>query len=462
MLLMASPYSFGMDVATQRCAAIVLWVAAWWIMEPVHTSVTALLPLVLFPLLGVMKVEDVSTEYGDKIIFLFIAGFFFGKVIEHWGLHRRIALWVLTSVGGRSVRLVLGFILATALISMWVSNTATALMMMPVAAAVSNGVKQPNLQKSIILGVGYASSIGGLGTMIGTPTNAIAISYIEKNIGAHVSFAQWLLVGFPLMLLLSLACWLLLIKCFPIEAGRSTISNARQQQEALLAELKALGPISIPQKRFLWVFGAVVLAWVSGSLFWYKKLPYCNDTVVALVGAILMFLTPSGIRDNSSDATKQNLLSWPVAVTIPWGIVILFGGGLALAKGIDKSGLALWLGTQLQVLSALPGWLVLPVVLAFVVLLSEVASNIATAAMMMPVLAAMCAGMGIEPQGVLLGATMAASFGFGLPVAAAANGIAFGTGYLRSQDMMRAGFLLDLVAVLLLYLFVWGVFPRVF
>jgi solute carrier family 13 (sodium-dependent dicarboxylate transporter), member 2/3/5 len=460
---MAMPLSFGMDMATQRCAAIVLWIAAWWIMEPVHTSVTALLPLVLFPLLGVMRVEEVSAEYGDKIIFLFIAGFFFGKVIEHWGLHRRIALWVLTTIGGRSERLVLGFILATALISMWVSNTATALMMMPVAAAVATGIQQVNLQKSIILGVGYASSIGGLGTMIGTPTNAIAISYIEKNMGVHVSFGQWLLIGFPLMLLLVTACWLLLIKIFPVEESAVNTASARRQQESLNAELKALGPMNSPQKRFLWLFGAVVLAWVSGSLFWYKWLPSCNDTVVAMTGAILMFLMPSGnISQERNAATRHTLLTWPVAVTIPWGIVVLFGGGLALAKGIEKSGLATWLGMQLQVLSTLPTWMVVPVVLAFVVLLSEVASNIATAAMMMPVLAAMCAGMGIESQGVLLGATMAASFGFGLPVAAAANSIAFGTGYLRSRDMMRVGFLLDLVAVFLLSVFVWGIFPLVF
>lgn len=453
--MLALPVPTGLGPAAWYCAAAVLWMALWWMLEPVHTAVTALLPLVLFPLCGVLKMEAVGAEYGDRLIFLFIAGFFFGKSIEHWGLHRRLALWVVVAIGGRAERLVLGFMLATALISMWVSNTATAVMMAPVAAAVAANSAQQNLQKALLLGVGYACSIGGLGTMIGTPVNAIAIAYLERNLQIRIGFAQWFAVGFPLMLSLVLLCWLLLLRFFPLERQAAPT-------DALKAQLRALGPLGSPEKRLLWLFGAVVLGWVSGALLWYRWFPACNDTVVALVGAILLFVVPPSGPSRAGPDRPEALLTWPLATTIPWNVVILFGGGLALAKGIEQSGLATWLGGQMQALAVLPTWLLVPVVLLFVVLLSEIASNIATAAMVMPILAALCAGIGLEPQGLLLGATMAASFGFGLPVAAAANSIVYATGYFRSRDMMRVGFLLDLLAVALLSLFVALVFPLVF
>ncbi len=473
-----APTPAGMPWPAQITAAITLWIAVWWITEPIEMAATSLLPLVLLPLAGVASLKTVAAEYGNEIIFLFMAGFFMGKSIERWQLHRRIALRMVLWIGTDPSRTVLGFMVATAFISMWISNTATAVMMTPVAIAVaaqSEGMAgYKNFSKSLLLGVGYACSIGGLATMIGTPTNAIFIAFAQQNMGETVTFGKWLLFGFPFALTLLWVCWKMLVWMFPVgKDGAKTIDSHEHLREQLLE----LGPITKPEKRLLWVFGAVILAWISGSLLWYKplnlwihlhmaglplpekmdKLPaYCSDTVVAILGAILFFVMPAG-----SSKEKTTLLDWPTASRIPWAILLLFGGGLALAKGFDLSGLAVWFGEQLKGLGYLPHALILLVVLSAVVLLSEVASNIATASMMMPVLAALAGSIGSHPFGLLLSATIAASFGFGLPIATAPNSIVFATGHMSTRDMARAGFLLDALAVLLLLAFVYVLLPLV-
>jgi sodium-dependent dicarboxylate transporter 2/3/5 len=361
---------------------------------------------------------------------------------------------------------------------MWISNTATAVMMTPVAIAVATQVKMgkgsSNFAKALLLGVGYACSIGGLATVIGTPTNAIFLSYAQQNLKETVSFGKWLMFGLPFSAALLIICWQLLIRMFPFDKG---VEAGVESQTQIKNELKNLGPVSLPERRVIWIFGAVILAWVSGSLIWYKpfniwvhtnlaglpvpenidRIPaYCSDTVVALIGALLFFTLPAG-----SKSEKTTLLDWPTAVKIPWGVLILFGGGLALAKGFDLSGLALWFGEVLKALGNLPHALILFMVLIVVVVLSEVASNIATASMMMPVLAALAGTLGAHPFGLLMSATLAASFGFGLPIATAPNSIVYATGHMSTRDMARAGFLLDILAILLLLLFVYGLLPIV-
>ncbi len=477
-LVALAPTPAGMPWPAQITAAITLWIAVWWITDPIEMAATSLLPLVLLPLAGVASLKTVGAEYGNEIIFLFMAGFFMGKSIERWQLHRRIALRMVLWIGTDPARTVLGFMAASALISMWISNTATAVMMTPVAIAVvaqSEGMAgHKNFAKSLLLGVGYACSIGGLATMIGTPTNAIFIAFAQQNMGETVTFGKWLLFGVPFALSLLWVCWKLLIWMFPVEGNGS---KSIDSQDHLRNQLLELGPISKPEKRIFWVFGAVILAWVSGSLLWYSplnqwihvhmaglplpenldKLPaYCSDTVVAIIGAILFFLMPAG-----SPNEKTTLLDWPTASKIPWAILLLFGGGLALAKGFDLSGLAVWFGEQMKGLGFLPHAVILLVVLSAVVLLSEVASNIATASMMMPVLAALAGSIGSHPFGLLLSATMAASFGFGLPIATAPNSIVFATGLLSTRDMAKAGFLLDALAVLLLLAFIYILLPIV-
>lgn len=465
LLMAVIPTPAGLSYQAQLTAGITLWIAVWWITEPVKTAVTSLLPLVLFPLMGILPIKSISSEYGNEIIFLFIAGFFIGKTIEKWGLHRRIALNMVLIMGSNPSRMVLGFMVATASISMWISNTATAVMMTPVAIAVGQQVgsdkNSRNFQIALLLGVGYACSIGGLATIIGTPTNAIFISFVQAKMGETVSFWKWFLLGFPVATVLLLICWQLLIRIFPLPDELGAHDHSRQ---TIKAELERLGKITVPERRLVITFGLVVLAWVSGSILWYKYVPNCNDTVVAVAGAVMMFLIPAG--GAGQDETNRHgspLLDWPTAVTIPWDIILLFGGGLALAKGFDISGLAPWMGEQLKGLSHWPHALILLTVLVVVVVLSEVASNIATASMMMPVLAALAVSIGSNPFGLCLSATMAASFGFGLPVATAPNSIVFASGYMTTKDMAKAGFLLDLLAILLLlgsmYLllpWVWG------
>ncbi|HLP92637.1 MAG TPA: DASS family sodium-coupled anion symporter [Saprospiraceae bacterium] len=479
LLMVLIPAPPGMSWAAQLTAGITLWIAVWWISEPVEMAATSLLPLILLPLTGVASLKVVAAEYGNEIIFLFMAGFFMGKAVERWQLHRRIALRMVWWIGADPSRTVLGFMVATAFISMWISNTATAVMMTPVAIAVAvgqnkNGPVDANFAKALLLGVGYACSIGGLATVIGTPTNAIFLSYAQQKMGETVSFGKWLMFGLPFTAALLLICWQLLIRMFPFGQQPGSAFHSRAQ---IKEQLQAMGTVSVPERRVMWIFGAVILAWVSGSLIWYKplnlwihtalagmpvpevldKVPaYCSDTVVALIGALLFFTIPAGDKQN-----ETTLLDWPTAVKIPWAILILFGGGLALAKGFDLSGLAGWFGEVLKALGNLPHALILLVVLAVVVILSEVASNIATASMMMPVLAALAGSLGAHPFGLLMSATLAASFGFGLPIATAPNSIVYASGQMSTRDMARAGFLLDALAILLLLGFVYGLLPFV-
>jgi sodium-dependent dicarboxylate transporter 2/3/5 len=446
-VVLTLPVPEGLEWRARVTAGITLWIAAWWITEPVKPSVTSLLPLVLFPLLGIMPLKSVSSEYGNEIIYLFMAGFFIGKTIEKWNLHKRIALKLVFLMGTNPSRMVLGFMVATAAISMWISNTATAVMMTPVAIAVGqqlgSGDQNRNFRIALLLGVGYACSIGGLATIIGTPTNAIFISFVEAKMGQTVSFWNWFLIGFPVSTAILFVCWRLLLVLFPLP---DTSGRDDHSREMLNRELAALGPLSVPEKRLLTIFGVVVTAWVTGSLVWYQYVNNCNDTVIAVAGAILLFLTPSG----DGKGEESPLLDWGTAVTIPWDIILLFGGGLALAKGFDSSGLALWIGEQLRGLSSMPHALILLSVLVVVVFLSEIASNIATASMMMPVLMALAGSIGASPLGLCLSATMAASFGFGLPIATAPNSIVFASGYMSTRDMARAGFILDIMAILIL------------
>jgi solute carrier family 13 (sodium-dependent dicarboxylate transporter), member 2/3/5 len=445
--------NFGLERPAQMMLGIVLWMGIWWIFEAVPLAVTALLPLVLFPATGIASLKKTATEYSNEIVFLFLAGFILGKAIEKWQLHRRIALAMIAKIGTREPQILLGFI------SMWISNTATAIMMLPVALAVAGKSKFDeksgnNFAKNLMLGIAYAASIGGMATVIGTPTNAIFLNFVkEKYPDQTVSFGKWLAFGLPYATILLIFCWWMLCRIFPMQ----NIDN-QQEKHVIFDELKKLGRISAPEKRVLLLFGLVIFGWVGGSFFWYgwfEKVLGIGDAFVAISGAILLFLIPAdGFRG-------EKLMDWPTAEKIPWGVLLLFGGGLAMATGFEASGLAKSLAEGLKSLTNWPiFWLIL-VVLLVIVLLSEVASNIATASMMMPVLAALAGILGIEPVGILMIATLASSVGFMLPIATAPNTIVFSSGYLRTKDMIRAGFWLDLAAIFLLLAFVFWVMPTV-
>jgi solute carrier family 13 (sodium-dependent dicarboxylate transporter), member 2/3/5 len=465
--------NFGLERPAQITLGITIWMALWWIIEPVPIAVTSLLPLILFPVTGVLPLKITAAEYGNEIVYLFLAGFILGKAIEKWQLHRRIALTMVFAIGTNPKQIVLGFMVATAFISMWISNTATAIMMLPVALAVAGrpGVvpgnvvsdasnqtesrgASSNFSKNLMLGIGYAASIGGMATIIGTPTNAIFISFMKQNYPEQtVSFGKWLAFGLPFAAILLMFCWWMLLRVFPMKSGEN-----EQNSSIIGQELANLGKISTSEKRVLWLFGLVIFGWVSGSLVWYKwfdKPLGVGDTVVALVGAIGLFLIPA------KGISGEKLMDWKTAEKLPWGILLLFGGGLALAKGFDVSGLAKWLGNLMIGLQSLPMAVILLLIFALIVLLSEVASNIATASMMMPVLNSLALALGIAPFGLLMTATLAASVGFMLPIATAPNTIVFSSGHLTTRDMMRAGFWLDLAAILLLIVFIFSVMPLV-
>ncbi len=460
LVLAAVPLFAEMTHAARLTLGVTVWMSIWWISEVVHVTVTALLPLVLFPLCGVLPLRSVSAEFGSEIIFLFLSGLLFGQAIERWSLHTRIALYLVSRLGHRPAHIVLGFMVATAFLSMWISNTATAAMMTPVAIAVSSGQREEeamggtNFRKALMLGLAYACSIGGMATLVGTPTNAVFLGYVRSELQRDVSFWHWFAFAFPFAVSLLLLCWWLLMRIFP--PGRTSSSEAAHYSRALREYLSELGPLTSAERRLMLLFGAVILCWLTGSLLWYRWVPNSNDVVVAVTGAILLFVVPAG-----KAAPGQPLLNWAAASRMPWGVLFFFGGGLALARGFESSGLAGWLGGQMRELGNWSPWVIALVVFAVVSFISEIASNVATASIMMPVLAALASGIGLDPFGLLLGAAIAASFGFALPVATAPNTIVFSSGYLRTRDMVRAGLLLDVIAVLLLLAFAHVALPLV-
>ncbi|WP_154856377.1 SLC13 family permease [Cyclobacterium xiamenense] len=458
----------GLSESGTSLLAITFWIAIWWITEAIPIAATALLPLVIFPLTGVMGIKATSIPYSDPMVLLYMGGFMIAVSIEKWNLHKRIALQIISFLGTDLKKIILGFMVATAFLSMWISNTATSLMMLPIAIAVvmqvsqSNEAVQQTLGQSLMLGIAYSASIGGLATIIGTPTNVILVGVVKSTYGIEISFGEWMLIGFPIALGLLLICWYYLVNWafhFP-----NTL-KLRGGKEEIKRQLAELGPISRQEKRVLWVFIGVSFSWISRSFLLQQFVPALTDTIIALTGVLLLFVIPAG------NEKKEQLLDWKVAEKIPWGILILFGGGLALAEGFQETGLANWIGEQFIQLQNFPFWLFLLLIIAAVNFLTEITSNVATASMLLPILAAVALAMGVHPYGLMIGATMAASCAFMLPVATPPNAVVFGSGYLTIPVMMRTGFFLNLLSIafiLMLILFylpwIWNfsilVFPE--
>ena len=423
-----------------------VWIALWWITEAVPIAVSALLPIVLFPLSGGLDVHATASAYGNPMIFLFIGGFIIAVAIERWHLHKRIALHIIVLMGTDSAWIILGFMLATAVLSMWISNTATTLMMMPIGLSVVRQLQdamnkdiaeQPVFGKALMLSIAYAASIGGIATLIGTPTNVILSAMVKQLFDYEITFSDWFLFAFPLSAILLIFSWLYLVHiAFPLKYVR--ISGG---DERLRRQLEAMGPLSEPEKRVLWVFITTALAWMLRSYLLVKWIPGINDTVIALIGAIMLFIIPSG------QGGEQRLLHWEDAVKLPWGIILLFGGGLALAAGFKDSGLALWLGERMHTLHDLPYVLLILMVIAAVNFLTEITSNVATASVILPVLAALAQAIHMPPLGLMVAATVAASCAFMLPVATPPNAVVFGSGEISMSDMVRAGLRMNFISI---------------
>jgi sodium-dependent dicarboxylate transporter 2/3/5 len=438
-------------------AAVTAWMALWWITDVIPVYVTAMLPLALFPLLGTATVEEAAGAYGDPLIFLFFGGFILALALERWGLHRRVALTVLRSVGSRPDHVIGAFMGITAFISLWVTNTATTLMMLPVALSVADTLaeSQPagrpadprtaNVATALMLGVAYAASIGGMGTMIGTAPNVFVASFINTRLQMEISFLEWMMLAMPIVILLLVGTWWLLTRGI-FRLGREPLPGTHTVLEGLAG---ALGPVMPAERRTAVVFLLAAAAWIFRGLLGdvtlagLKPFAGLTDAGVAIGAAILLFVLPAG-RGHGSEM----LMDWNTAKRVPWGLLLLFGGGLSLAASFEQTGLAAYVAAQGQGLEKLPVWVLVMCIATVVVFLSEIASNVATATTVVPVLAALAVGAGLAPVPLVLAACFAASCGFMLPVATPPNAIVYGTGRVTAGQMARAGFLLNVMGIL--------------
>lgn len=448
----------GLSESGIAMLAVTAWIAIWWITEAIPIAATALLPLVLLPSLGALPMSNTASSYSHPMVLLYMGGFMIAMAIEKWNLHKRIALNTIYLIGTNIQRIILGFMIATAFLSMWISNTATSLMMLPIALAVvtqlspqtGNKPSEPNkIGKALMLGIAYAASIGGVATLIGTPTNIILAGVVKELYGYEISFNQWLLFGFPIAFILLLVCWLYLVRfAYPFDKSFSISSGKEEIEKQLLL----LGPMTIEEKRVSWVFGMVSFAWISRTFLIQEFIPALDDTMIAIAGVVILFVIPSSDR-------KTKLLDWKTAEKIPWGILILFGGGLSLAEGFKVTGLASWIGNQFVFLDFIAFGLFLLIIIASVNFLTEITSNVATASMILPILAAVSYSMGVHPFGIMFGATLASSCAFMLPVATPPNAVVFGSGYLSIPDMFKAGLWMNLLSILIITLFTYFILP---
>ncbi len=442
------------------------WMAIWWLSEPVPLGATSLLPIVLFPLLGARSAKDAAAPYANELVFLFLAGFLLAAALEKWNAHSRIAYAIVSAIGGGARRVVLGVMLATGFVSMWISNTATAAMMYPIAVAVGAlfgaGRAADSTRTALMLGVAYAASIGGMATLVGTPPNLIFAGAARELAGREVSFLDFMMIGTPIAAVLLPLCWVLLV--FVLFRGRVDLGAGARQT---LAERRAaLGPLRGGEARTAVVFLATVAAWLFrerkelGSIVipgLADLAPGLTDASVGLAGALLLFV----VTDRAPRRGGRPLLTWREAREIPWEVLLLFGGGLSLAAAMESSGLARWLGGGMASLAGSSRLAVYAGLAGVVLALSELASNTAVAAMAMPIAASLAPVVGEPPVGLMLIVALAASTGFALPVATPPNTIIFGSGQVSVRQMARAGILLDLVAIAVIVLAVSVLYPLV-
>ncbi|MFN3581639.1 MAG: SLC13 family permease [Pseudomonas sp.] len=443
-LLLPSPE--GMSAEAWKALGLMLLMATWWSTEAIPIPATALLPIVLIPALGLGNVAAATAPYANPIIFLFMGGFVLGLAMQRWNLHKRIALMTLLAVGSKPRNQIAGFMLATAFLSMWVSNTATTIMMLPIGLSVISmlGGQNPEAVRryasALLLAIAYAASVGGIATLIGTPPNALLAGYLSESHQIQVGFAQWMLIGVPVAASMLLAIWLWLARRdFGLGDGAGSGQALRQQ-------LRELGRMSLGETLVAIVFVLTAAAWIFQPLLSAQLLPWLNDTVIAIAAAVVMFLIPVQLK------SRTFLMDWDTAKDMPWGVLLLFGGGLAMASVITSSGLAVWIAESLGVLSILPALLMLALVVAVIIFLTEVTSNTATAAAFLPLLGALAVSQDISPIVFAVPAAIAASCAFMMPVATPPNAIVFGSGHLHIGEMIRAGFLLNLVGIVVVTL----------
>jgi sodium-dependent dicarboxylate transporter 2/3/5 len=442
--LLLLPAPAGLDAAAWRTAAVGSLMAVWWITEALPIAATALVPLVLFPPLGIADIDGAATPYANPLIFLFMGGFIIAQAMQTWRLHRRIALGIVRWVGVNPSSIVVGFILASAFLSMWVSNTATALMMLPIGLSIIDLTRDrlaergepmpPHFGVVLVLSIAYACNVGGMGTLIGTPPNALLAGFFSESYGVEVGFAQWMVVGLPLVAVALPLVYAVLTRVYPIE-----LETLPGGADIIDEEQAKLGAITTAETRVAVVFGATALLWMTRPLL-SEVVPGLSDAGIAIGAGLALFLIPAGTEDRA-------LLGWADAEELPWGVLILFGGGLSLAAAISDTGLAEWMG---QGVNALGGWPILAVLVstvALIVALTEITSNTATTAAFLPILGAVAVGLGENPFLLTVPAALGASCAFMLPVATPPNAIVYGSDLLTIPQMSRVGVWLNLLFV---------------
>jgi solute carrier family 13 (sodium-dependent dicarboxylate transporter), member 2/3/5 len=451
--------------------AMLVWMAVWWMTEAVDIEVTALLPLVAFPLAGIMSIDETAAPYASSVVFLFLGGFILALAIQRCGLDRRIAFVTLRLVGTTPGRLVAGMLATCAFLSMWISNTAAAAMMVPIAIAVvdlvlrtktgsgfdpkqgipADQVDARNFATALALAIAYGASIGGVATLIGSPPNGIAAKFIQQTYGIEISFLKWLSVGLPLTLLFLPVAWFILVRV----AFRSRLGPVEGGREYLDAELRKLGPLTGAERAVLAVFVGTILLWITRPWVVAIKVgaaaPFAGltDAGVAMLAAIVLFLIPVGGK------VGLRAMDWNYAVQLPWGVLMLFGGGLSLAAATEATGVAAFIGSMTQHLGGLPVIAVVVAIVALTVFASELTSNTAQVALMLPLLAAAAPGLGVPPGLLLIPCTLAASLAFMMPVGTPPNAIVFGTGLVKIPQMVRAGVMLNLAGIALVTAFAY-------
>ena len=450
ILMFIGPFE-GLSQPAHSILSSTLWIAIWWITEAIPIAATALIPIVLFPLSGGLDLSATTASYGHKFVFLYLGGFLIAIGIEKWKLHKRIAINIISFIGIDARRVILGFMLATAFLSMWISNTATSVMMLPIGIAIIKQLNENKIfGKALMLGIAYSASIGGVATLIGTPPNLVLAGVVSEIYGHEITFSKWFLFGFPISIILLFFCWIYLTRvAYKFESNSFPGGKAEIQTIK-----KELGPISFEEKLVAIVFALAGLCWISRSFFLQKILPSLDDTIIAISFGLLLFILPSKQKSAA-------LLSWRDTINLPWGIIILFGGGMALARAFETSGLALWLGELMTSFSVLPLFLLILLLIAAVNFLTEITSNLATTAMLLPVLAPLALEINIHPFGLMVGAAVAASCAFMLPVATPPNAVVFGSGYLKIQDMVTRGVIMNIFSIILITLMVYIILPIV-
>ncbi len=448
VVMLALPAPAGMETTAWHVAAMTVLMAIWWMTEAMPLTVTALLPFLLVPAFGVMDANAIAKEYYSPILFLILGGAFLALAIERVGLHRRLALALLKRAAPTATGLLFAFMAATALLSMFISNTSTTLIMIPIALAVvrAGGVREGETEGfagAVMMGIAFAASIGGLGTLVGSPTNAIAAGLIEKALGLRISFLDWAIYGVPVVLLATPAAMMIVTRVQRLSAhpfdGQGAAAALGQQAIWSTAE-----------RRVVPVFLLVLIAWIAQP--WLEPmLPKgaLTDGTIAVAGSLLLFVLPDG--------TGRALLVWKEADRAPWGVIMMFGGGLALAAAITASGLAAWLGAVLAPLGSIPTIALAAIIVGLTILITEFASNVATASGIMPVLAALIAATGVDPILLALPVAMAASWGFMLPSGTGPNALAWATDHIALPRMLKAGLALDIIGVPLLIGTIWAV-----